>query len=536
MLLNSPEFIFLFLPLALLSFFLTARYRAAKIAMVAASLLFYSWWSPANLPILLGSILFNYGISRFFLQREELRKIGLLVGITANLLLLGYFKYANWFAASVNAELGTNLAFSEIALPLGISFFTFQQTAYLVDVYRQKIAEKRLIDYINFVTFFPYITAGPLSRYQQIAPQFSSQQAYQFQSQNLAVGITIFAVGLFKKMVIADSVASFANQIFEIAETTPLTLIEAWLGALAFTLQLYFDFSGYSDMAIGIARMFGITLPLNFNSPYKAQSIIDFWRRWHITLSNFLRDYLYIPLGGNRKGEVRRYVNLMITMLLGGLWHGAGWTFVIWGGLHGFYLSINHFWRKWHSSFNPADAHQTDSFWRQKLSILLTFAAVVISWVFFRSNNVEMATSIVKSMAGLNGVSLPESLSAPLGFLQNWGVQFGELLPHLAVEIEAIEDINESSDDSVLLTVAGLVLFAWLMPNTQQWLGKYYINNAISPDLITDSTEAYSLLKPKLWRKLQWQPNYFWAIVSALITVAALLNLSKVSEFLYQEF
>lgn len=531
MLFNSPEFIFLFLPLTLAIFFLSAQHRVARVVTVAASLFFYSWWNPANLPILLGSVLLNYGVSSIFLQREgKGRKIGFLIGIAANLWLLGYFKYANWFVSSSNLWF-ENRAFSEIALPLGISFFTFQQIAYLVDVYQKKAAGKSFLDYINFVTFFPYITAGPLLRYQQIVPQFSDPKTYQFQPQNLAVGITFFAVGLFKKTVIADSVAPYANQVFEIAGSIPLTLVEAWLGALAFTLQLYFDFSGYSDMAIGIARMFGITLPLNFSSPYKAQSIIDFWRRWHITLSNFLRDYLYIPLGGNRKGERRRYTNLIITMLIGGLWHGAGWTFVIWGGLHGLYLSINHLWRRWQLS-----SEQAVSIWSQKLGGLLTFVAVVISWVFFRSTSVEMATSILKSMAGFNGVFLPESLSGLLGFLQSWGVQFGELMPHLAVEIEVIEDVNEPTDGNVLLVVSSLLLFVWLMPNTQQWIGQHRLTTSAALSSTADPAEEYSLLKPKLWQKLQWRPNHFWAIISAFMTVLALLNLSNVSEFLYQEF
>jgi D-alanyl-lipoteichoic acid acyltransferase DltB (MBOAT superfamily) len=568
MLLNSPEFIVLFLPLTLTIFFLSARFRAARVLLVAASLSFYSWQNPANLPILLGSILFNYGVSTIFLGVEgKNRKIGLWIGIIANLILLGYFKYANWFSAGMNAWLDANLDLNstvrEVALPLGISFFTFQQIAYLVDIYQKKIVAGRFLNYINFVAFFPYITAGPLSRYQQIEPQFFEPKTYQFQPQNIAVGITIFAVGLFKKVVIADAVAPYANQVFEMAATTQLTLVEAWLGALAFTLQLYFDFSGYSDMAIGVAQMFGIILPLNFNSPYKAESISDFWRRWHITLSNFLRDYLYIPLGGNRKGESRRYANLMITMLLGGLWHGAGWTFVIWGGLHGLYLSINHLWRQWRLSLqqphsSQASSDQAHTFWSQKIGVLLTFIAVVISWVCFRSINVEMAISLLKSMAGFNGISL------------------GEFMPHLAVEIEAIEDVNEPSDGNVWLVVGSLLLFVWLMPNTQQWIGQHRLIqqsfltseqgagmkpldgsealtslvddrrvnavdpvNAIDPaslDSASKTSKEYARLKSKLWQSLQWQPNHFWAVVIALLTVAALLNLSQVSEFLYQEF
>lgn len=516
MLFNSPEFIFLFLPITLTIFFSSGHNRAAKTVVIAASLIFYSWWNPANLPILLSSILLNYGIGVALAQTEgKSRKVGLIIGITANILLLGYFKYANFFVSNLNAWLGTNLGLSDITLPLGISFFTFQQIAYLVDVYQNKIVEQRCLNYISFVTFFPYITAGPLLRYQQIIPQFTSNQTYQFQPQNLAIGVTIFAVGLFKKTVIADAVAPYADQVFNLAGSTSLTVTEAWVGALAFTLQLYFDFSGYSDMAIGIARMFGITLPINFSSPYKAQSMIDFWRRWHITLSNFLRDYLYIPLGGNRKGEGRRYANLFATMLLGGLWHGAGWNFVIWGGLHGLYLSVNHLWRSWRSHSDLAD-----SIWHQKLGWLLTFIAVVVGWVFFRAESSETAVSMLSSMAGFNGISL-----------------LGELMPHLEIEIAAVEDVNQLSTDHVLLVILSLLLFVWVMPNTQQWMGHFYSAKLDSAaDLPSDPSGEYTLLKPKFWQKLQWQPNRFWATVSAVLTIAALLNLSKVSEFLYREF
>jgi D-alanyl-lipoteichoic acid acyltransferase DltB (MBOAT superfamily) len=308
MLFNSPVFICLFLPITLLLFFQIGGrgwFRLAIAWLLAASLIFYSWWNPANLILLLTSILVNYGIGVALAQvvQPKLRKILLVLGVAVNLALIGYFKYANFFISSVAHVLGANLGFVHVILPLGISFFTFQQIMYLVDAYRTpKSQSYRLLDYALFVSFFPQLIAGPLVHHRQLIDQFNNKAIYRFNSENLALGITIFVIGLFKKVILADGVALYSTQAFAAATNgISLTFVEAWVGALAFTLQLYFDFSGYSDMAIGLARMVGIQLPINFNSPYKAVDMIDFWRRWHITLSNFLRDYLYIPLGGNRK-------------------------------------------------------------------------------------------------------------------------------------------------------------------------------------------------------------------------------------------
>ena len=349
MLFNSYEFIFLFLPIVLLGFHLIGKqghHRVAIAWLVGASLFFYGWWNPAYLLLMLFSVLFNYSVGVSLSNtsgRKLLSKTILTIGVSVNLAILGYFKYANFFVDNLNALSGTNLILNEVILPLAISFFTFQQIAYLVDAYRGKTKEYNFLHYCLFVTFFPQLIAGPIVHHKEMLPQFAKDAVYKLRSKHLAIGITIFALGLFKKVVLADGVSVYATPVFNAAEAgVMLTFFEAWGGALAYTFQLYFDFSGYSDMAIGIARMFGIRLPLNFNSPYKATSIIDFWRRWHITLSRFLRDYLYIPLGGSRKGRVRRYINLMTTMILGGLWHGAGWTFLLWGALHGFYLMINH--------------------------------------------------------------------------------------------------------------------------------------------------------------------------------------------------
>ena len=355
------------------------------------------------------SILANYSIGYILghkIRQKIIKKIILILGITLNLGLIGYFKYANFFVENLNYLLRSDLNLPPIVLPLAISFFTFQQIAYLVDAYQGETKEYSLLKYTLFVCFFPQLIAGPIVHHKDILHQFSKSSTSRFSSQHLAVGLTIFMTGLFKKVVFADSIAEFANLAFNAAANgIHLTFSEAWVGSLAYTLQLYFDFSGYSDMAIGAAFMFGIRLPLNFNSPYKAVSISDFWRRWHITLSNFLRDYLYIPLGGSRKGNIRRYSNLIITMLLGGLWHGAGWTFIFWGGLHGAYLVVNHLWRSLRQSLGQ-DLKQ-DGWLLRGVGWFVTFLAVVISWVFFRASSFETAVDIIRAMAGFNGISLP---------------------------------------------------------------------------------------------------------------------------------
>ena len=342
MLFNSYGFLFLFLPVTLIVFFaLGQRQRSKKLAMawlVVTSLFFYAWWNPAYLGIMLGSIIFNYTVG-FVLSAEDsplAKKLVLTYGIVVNLGLLGYYKYANFFVDSLNAVFGDVIFLETILLPLAISFFTFQQIAYLIDTYRGETRELNFLHYCLFVTFFPQLIAGPIVHHKEMLPQFDRDSLYSINIRRHAVGYSIFTLGLFKKVVLADGIAAYATPAFFAADSgIELTLFEAWTGALAYTLQLYFDFSGYSDMAIGLARMFGIRLPLNFNSPYKATNIVDFWRRWHMTLSRFMRDYIYIPLGGNRQGIIGgRNANLMTTMLLGGLWHGAGWNFLFWGGLH----------------------------------------------------------------------------------------------------------------------------------------------------------------------------------------------------------
>lgn len=453
MLFNSYSFIFLYLPVVLLGFFALARYSHAFAAgwLALASLFFYGWWNPAYVGLLLGSIVCNYAfgmwIAKAVVQRRGARKKHLLIAaITANLSLLGYYKYANFFVDSVNAVAGTQWSVAAIILPLGISFFTFTQIAFLVDTYQGKVKEYNFVHYVLFVTYFPHLIAGPVLHHAEMMPQFARQSTYRPDWDNIATGLLLFTLGLCKKVLWADSLAPFATAIFDgaahgMASGTLPTIYEAWSGALAYTLQIYFDFSGYTDMALGVALMFGIRLPINFDSPYKATSIIDFWRRWHMTLSRFLRDYLYIPLGGNRHGTLRRYLNLLITMLLGGLWHGAGWTFVIWGALHGAYLVINHLWREMISQRYL----QWVPGWMGTLAGgALTFIAVVAAWVVFRADNMAQATVMLNAMFGI--AARPITFDAVL---------HGNLL--------LLTDM--SGRDLMRLLIPGL-LWVWLLPNS----------------------------------------------------------------------
>ena len=440
----------------------------------------------------------------------------LVAGIAANLGLLGYYKYANFFVDNLNALLGNNLILETIILPLAISFFTFQQIAYLVDAYRGETHEYSFLHYALFVTFFPQLIAGPIVHHHEMLPRFARSTIYRLKAEHLAVGLTIFTLGLFKKVVLADGVAVYATPVFNAAEAgTALTFFEAWGGALAYTFQLYFDFSGYSDMAIGLARMFGIRLPLNFNSPYKATSIIDFWRRWHITLSRFLRDYLYIPLGGSRKGEARRLTNLLITMLLGGLWHGAGWTFVLWGGMHGCYLVFNNIWRKWRSSRGHLHGTPAGRFF----AWLLTMLAVIVAWVPFRAEGLAATQNMLGAMLGFNGFPLPVSLTGKLGFIEPWLISFGAVFQSMFHNGLA----NWTNGAAMIFLLAMIAVVA---PNTQQIMQQYH-----------PALEVYNgEIQQFKYKLTQWQPTALWAISIGSLFLISLAYLTRVSEFLYFQF
>ena len=395
MLFNSYPFILLFLPVALAGYFRLGRRSnlAPVIWLALASLAFYAIGNGQFVALLLLSIAFNYGIGQLLIVAKlgpSQRKAAVILGVAGDLLVLGIFKYAGFATENINALLGTHFAV-HILLPVGISFYTFTQIAFLVDAYRGQVAACALPHYALFVTYFPHLIAGPILHHKDMIPQFERKETKHPDAHLILCGIIVFAIGLFKKTCLADGIQPLVALAFEARSPS---FDQAWLGALAYTFQLYFDFSGYSDMAIGISLMFGIFLPVNFNSPYKATSIVEFWRRWHMTLSQFLRDYLYIPLGGNRRGPLLRYVNLMITMLLGGLWHGAAWTFVAWGALHGAYLCVNHAFNALVPGIPSALARPA-----RMAGAVLTFLAVVIAWVFFRAVSIDWALRVLRAMA-----------------------------------------------------------------------------------------------------------------------------------------
>lgn len=495
MLFNSPIFIFAFLPLVWLGFQLLRAAKQDRLTiywLVAASFVFYGYWDPwRGLPLILFSILVNYGLSRALLALAEDRqgqRLALLVaGLGANLGLLGYFKYANFFADNLAAASGWEFGLAKIVLPIGISFFTFQQIAFIVDAYRRQTVERDFVAYCLFVTFFPQLIAGPIVHHREMMPQFG-RRAGDGPATNLAIGLSIFTIGLAKKMLIADGVAAGSSPIFDNVAAGHLPgFWEAWAAALGYSLQICFDFSAYSDMAIGLGRMFGIKLPINFASPYKATSIVDFWRRWHITLSRFLRDYLYLPLGGNRRGKGRRYLNVFATMLLGGIWHGAGWTFVLWGALHGAFIVVNQLWQS-----------HLGKRWKLPPPIgwALTLFCVVIAWVPFRAADLETSWALYRAMAGLNGLSLP-------------GAHFGPSLAYWSIPL--------------------FFAIALLLPNTQQWFHR------CQPGIATPGYPASENAAPHRlfgdWRMRPWQ-----AVPIALLLAFCLLKLNDFSEFIYFQF
>ena len=511
MLFHSTEFLFYFLPLTWLGFVVlvkAGRYRTVLAWLTLASLVFYAWWNPSYIWLILASISANFTLSRLVRplghrgQRARFRI--LCAGLTLNLAALAYYKYANFFIDNINGLLGTGFMFDKVILPLAISFFTFQQIVFLVESYRGNIRDCKLLDYSFAVSFFPHLIAGPIVQYQELLPQIRREHWKPVRLLNLEVGSAIFLIGLFKKMVLGDGCGEYATPIFGAIARDGAIFghVDAWVGILAYTFQIYFDFSGYSDMAIGLARCFGIVLPLNFNSPYRATSIIDFWRRWHITLSRFLRDYLYIPLGGGRGGISVRLRNLMVTMLLGGLWHGAGWTFVIWGGLHGGYLIINH-------SFRALGGRLPSAFFgdnlfvkagRQLAGWALTFFAVTIAWVFFRAENLSSAYSMLQSMFLLQ--TQPQSDLDPKKFQFLLGyTKFGWL--------------------------AIVAAIAFLAPNTQHYMSHF------TPSLVEGHAKSDRYVCEPAWR-----PSFLNGLLMGVLLffVVRRFLLIAPTEFLYFNF
>jgi D-alanyl-lipoteichoic acid acyltransferase DltB (MBOAT superfamily) len=401
MVFSDWPFLLIFLPITLIGFVaIPSRLRTArKLWLCAASVVFYAYWKIEYIPLLFFSIGLNYTVAELLARSQNARRAKLILtaGVIANLLLLGYFKYTNFILDFLHMAARREFTRFDIILPLAISFFTFTQISYVVDVYRDRNLHYGLLDYTLFVVFFPHLIAGPIVRHWEIIPQYADRDLRP-QRTDWGVGLALFLFGLYKKRLLADPISVYANTIYGAAEAGQLlNAADAWLGTTAFALQIYFDFSGYSDMAIGLARMFGIRFPNNFDSPYRATSIIEFWQRWHITLTRFLREYLYYPLGGNRRGPARQAVNIMLTMLLSGLWHGAGWNFIAWGGLHGCYLLIAHEWGR----LKDARGWKLNHWSYSGACLTLTFVAVLFAWVFFRAPNLTVAANVLSAMVGL---------------------------------------------------------------------------------------------------------------------------------------
>ena len=517
MLFNSLAFIFLYLPITLGGFFVLGRRSplAAAVWLALASLFFYGWWNPLYVGLLASSMVFNYTLGVRIVRGVQGGRgaRGLLTfAVVSNLALLAYYKYANFFVDNLNAVAGAGISLGAIILPLGISFFTFTQIAFLVDAYQGKAREYSFVHYCLFVTYFPHLIAGPILHHAEMMPQFAQRKTYAPDYAKLAAGVTLFVLGLAKKVLIADEVGGYVAPFFDAARGgAPLTFVEAWCGALAYTFQLYFDFSGYSDMAVGLSLMFGVRLPINFHSPYKAVNIIEFWRRWHITLSRFLRDYLYVPLGGSRKGSARRYINLLLTMLLGGLWHGAGWTFVVWGALHGVYLCVNHGWRALRESLGR-DLRRSTAVGRAAACIV-TFAAVVVGWVIFRADSMATAATMLRGMAGLNGFALPDY----------WLPRWGEFGAWLAAHGVAFSDTRGLVRTGLINWIVILLAVVWFAPNTQQIMR--HARPALGIPQTGDTTS-----------RLVWRPAAWLAVPFAALAVVIVANLHKKSEFLYFQF
>lgn len=402
MLFNSYEFIFLYLPVVLGTYFFLGsrnKYELAATWLVLASIFFYGYWDSRYVVLLLSSICFNYSIGRM-IEKHVCKKKFLTLGLAVNVLLLGYYKYTGFFVEQINVLSGADMIIPHIVLPLGISFFTFTQSAYLIDAYRGETVGYSFRTYCLFVTIFPHLIAGPIIYHKDMIPQFMNKGNCHINYDNMAMGIALFSIGLFKKVVVADNVSLWVNSIFN--HYDQLNFLEAWAGALGYTFQLYFDFSAYSEMAIALGLMLNLKLPVNFNSPYQSLSIIDFWRRWHMTLGIWVKSYLYIPMGGNRNGEFAKMRNLFVSMLIIGLWHGAGWTFVFWGGMHGLLLMINHQWRR--TGINLPKV----------LCWSLTFFSVMMAWIFFRAENFAQALQIIHSMFDFQDISMA---------VENWRVE-----------------------------------------------------------------------------------------------------------------
>ena len=543
MLFNSYEFLFAFLPVALAGFFaLGAVSRMWALRwIIFVSLFFYALWRPLNVLIIAPSIFINFALARTLLRlsedekRHRTSRLVLLLGIAFNIAFLGYFKYIDFGRSTINDIFGTNLVLTHVILPLGISFITFQKIAFLVDVHAKRVKPFTLQDYGLFVLFFPQLIAGPIVHYREMMPQFHSASC-RFNKENFAVGLTLLSFGLFKKVVLADHIATVVTPIYnQAASGSQISLLLAWAAAVGFTLQIYFDFSGYTDMALGLARFFGIRLPHNFYSPLKASSIIDFWLRWHITLTRFLTAYIYNPLtlwstrrrqakgrpglaGSNTTIGAFAYLlvfPMLLTMLVSGLWHGAAYGFIVWGLLHGVYLTINHAWRLFRPKLWP-DRRSYESFMKP-VGLLLTFTLVAVAMVFFRAPTLTSAIDLMKGLIGQNGITLPQAIYDHLG--SGWLHRIG---------VASVEAELWSSHEfaRMIIWIFAALLIALVCPNTLQILARYEPALGVKPPPTTITGR----------RIIEWNPSLLWATGMSMVTAIGIFFLGGEGEFLYWQF
>jgi alginate O-acetyltransferase complex protein AlgI len=542
MIFSSSAFILGFLPLVYIGFLVChlLKWRSAVIYwLIGSSLFFYGWWNPRYLILIGVLIAANFGVSRAIAGETDVRvrKAWLLAGLTLNIGTLLYYKYTNFLLQNVNALTGWHLAIGTIILPLGISFFTFQKIAFLIDIYHGRVKQVAFSEYCLFVLFFPQLIAGPIVHHSEVVPQFRKLHEHRVNWDNVVLGLSIFFIGLFKKVVFADTLAAEdVNPVFAVTGHGAVPLfLEAWGSVVGYTLEIYFDFSGYSDMAIGAALLFGIRLPQNFNSPFKAASIIEFWSRWHITLTRFLTAYIYNPLNlrltrrrlakglkgfGGKNTTVGALVTLlvfptMLTMFISGCWHGAGYTFIVWGLLHGSYLTANHSWRLLAQRRWPDRERYKRVM--QPLGVVLTFACVLVSMAFFRAHSVTEAFTLLRSMCGFDGIQLPEVLARMPGA----HALAGRLLQFLPAGA-AYGHIHGGVE---LMIIAALLAWCLLLPNAQQIFSGYQTALATADN---DKAPRWSLF------------NYNWrwiGFMSAVILVGLVYVQSNIAqEFLYFDF
>tara|TARA_Y100000590_G_scaffold407040_1_gene496903 strand:+ start:6253 stop:7794 length:1542 start_codon:yes stop_codon:yes gene_type:complete len=513
MLYNSYIFIFLFLPVTLFGFHFLSKsghYKLTLSWLVAASLFFYGWWNPIYIALLIGSAIFNYTIGYLLLTRSN--KVFLYFGIIGNLVTLGYFKYANFFIDNINFFFDNNIILEQIILPLGISFFTFQQITFLVDTHLGKTKEFNFLQYCLFVTFFPQLISGPIVHHQRMMPQFTKKNLSILKLENLAAGFTTFVIGLFKKVFLADNIAVFATPTFDAAAYGfELTFFEAWGASLAYAFQLYFDFSGYSDMALGLGLMFGIALPFNFLSPFKSKNISEFWRCWHISLSTLIRDYLYYPISllltryaMNKNVSsinlfiLSMFIPTMFAFFWMGLWHGAGWHFVLFGLVQGVYITIYNLWIKL-VSIIPQEKRIKKNNITDFISQTITFVAILFSFVIFRAENIGVAKDIIFSMLGFNGIEFSDMFRIGL---------FGAK-PKIGI-----------------LWILLSIFIVNFLPNSKEFIlnkSKIFIKHG---DVISNIVN----------KKITWKPNFFWGIIFVIMLTLSLMSFSNTSEFLYFQF